>query len=735
MQNNSQININNLANSSETKKPFYKWIFLVIAVIIVVGLVSYTAYRILTSPEEIAELPELSPSLFTNPERIIPKAPPVIKGLTGEPSETPIELKGWKIFRYRKGGYAIGYPDILSPSVDSQSISLINKSSIFSIILDKLNIAYAADEDLINLEELPLQNQIIFRENHEIYYDIVLYKDFEVDLEEFISQNLEQEFAILSQLGKEVDWKPIIIGGENGWQISYECEGSQEEPGCYMVGSGLKGYVKKGDKIYVISVIRGITIEGYSYSRSEFFDLIISTFEFIGEEEWPKEIDGFSDITSIIPVDTTGDEKLELVTSLTKFFEVGDRWYTESQIYTWDTEGKDINWYNAANRNGAMKPSIGDINGDGIKEIVAGETGKGETHLYIYNPNETVMNSWSVGQARLTVPSLSDVDNDGVNEIIVGERAVLSSESGNSVYVFNNDGSLVNGWPQETDGEGIASNIAVGDLDNDGGKEIVTFTVSGKLYVWHNNGSLMEGNWPYQIDVGTPGITGGFCSPVLVDLDNDGDLEIIIGTEMRKVYVFHHNGILADGWPQNTVGMIFDSIAIGDINNDNNPDIIVGTLLAQLSDDYRARIYAWNGQGESLSGWPVIVNTGENESSQVGFPVAIGDITGNNQPDIVAEVYFTNYIDHTSRGAVYAWNDEGILLSGWPKDIQGSSLHGSPSLADIDLDGDIEIMAGSSFYPDSIIYVWDIGSPYNSSTIHWPMSHHDPQYTGLYIKP
>ncbi len=57
---------------------------------------------------------------------------------------------------------------------------------------------------------------------------------------------------------------------------------------------------------------------------------------------------------------------------------------------------------------------------------------------------------------------------------------------------------------------------------------------------------------PILLQLGWPQMTVGAVqsSPTMVDLDGDLDMEIIIGSNDGNVYIWHHDGTLLDGWPQ-----------------------------------------------------------------------------------------------------------------------------------------------------------------------------------------
>ena len=193
-------------------------------------------------------------------------------------------------------------------------------------------------------------------------------------------------------------------------------------------------------------------------------------------------------------------------------------------------------------------------------------------------------------------PQVADIDGDGDLEVLIG--------SGSNLFAYHHDGTLVDGFPVVIGGTGHFT-PAIADIDNDGEIEIVIAGQRSDLYVYNGDGSLKEG-WPQNLDDDD----GASCSPALSDLDNDGDLEIVIGTHrdlngnnggiFARVYVFHHDGTLYEGWPIYNVDYrgVYGSPAIGDIDNDGEPEIIV------VGREY-SEVWAWHTDGTILPGFPV----------------------------------------------------------------------------------------------------------------------------------
>ncbi|MCJ7821625.1 MAG: FG-GAP-like repeat-containing protein, partial [Armatimonadetes bacterium] len=140
-------------------------------------------------------------------------------------------------------------------------------------------------------------------------------------------------------------------------------------------------------------------------------------------------------------------------------------------------------------------------------------------------------------------PALGDLDGDGDLEVVAG-----SYDS--KVYAWHHDGTPVWAEPRTT-GDQVASSPALGDLDGDGDLEIVIGSHDGKVYAWHHDGTAAwsppsTGGWVES-------------SPALGDLDGDGDLEVVVGSWDMKVYAWHHDGSPVWSQPRDTGGLVVSS--------------------------------------------------------------------------------------------------------------------------------------------------------------------------------
>ena len=94
---------------------------------------------------------------------------------------------------------------------------------------------------------------------------------------------------------------------------------------------------------------------------------------------------------------------------------------------------------------------------------------------------------WMLPARIFSSPVVADINKDGANELLIA--------SGDAVFGWNHDGVLLPNFPLLTGDERIQGNLAVADLDGDGGLEIVAGTKTpvldgqGRVFIWHSNGT------------------------------------------------------------------------------------------------------------------------------------------------------------------------------------------------------------------------------------------------------
>ena len=324
-----------------------------------------------------------------------------------------------------------------------------------------------------------------------------------------------------------------------------------------------------------------------------------------------------------------------------------------------------------------------------------GRVGRHRKQIYVRDDNH-LLAGWPIHMASSieSSPALADFDGDGVFEVVI-------AESGGRIHVLRGDGTDLPGWPQEvglypevdaSDGgnhlaappyaaghldpttlrqQTIAS-VAVADLDGDGGPpDVVVGTLSGFLFAWRADGTLRP-SFPVSMDFDAcaPAIRdddhrwdcGFFASPALVDLDGDGILEILQPGMDQQLYVWEPDGSMRPGFP----------------------------VVVQDWDD------------------PELANKG----ARITSSPSVADLDGDGDMEIVVGTAQTAGSDFGGYGLLYALDDTGALLPGWPVDIFagfagalpyiGEGVMSSPALGDMDGDGDLEISAAAIASPGKL---------------------------------
>jgi hypothetical protein len=183
------------------------------------------------------------------------------------------------------------------------------------------------------------------------------------------------------------------------------------------------------------------------------------------------------------------------------------------------------------------------------------------------------------------------------------------------------------------------------------------------------------------------GLTSGFKS-------------IVFGLRNGKLFVVRRNSNgswgVAPGWPQQLPAHIYSSPAVADLNNDSQPDVVVGygsTIQNQVAPAHGgARAYRRDGAPLwEVFTMDVTPGPADGFRDPVMSTPAIGDVNGDGQVDVVF-----GGLDHR----LYVVNGAtGASINGavWPKDM-GDTVFSSPALHDLDNDGRLEIIIGTDAF-------------------------------------
>jgi len=229
-----------------------------------------------------------------------------------------------------------------------------------------------------------------------------------------------------------------------------------------------------------------------------------------------------------------------------------------------------------------VKVTTGDVNGDGIDEIITGTGSGGGPHIRIFTKAGNVYHPGFFAYAESFRGGVNvaagDLDGDGIDEIIAG----AGNGGGPHIRVYDGEGNpkLTNGFFAYDPAFRGGVNVATGDIDADGEQEIIAGAGQGggpHIRVFEGDGTIK----PITFFAFHPDNRSGI-SVAAADFDNDGKDEIVAGQLTNeetwvKVYKYNNAKTVLSTFRAYGAGVETGvNVATGDIDNDNIPEIVTG---------------------------------------------------------------------------------------------------------------------------------------------------------------
>lgn len=364
-------------------------------------------------------------------------------------------------------------------------------------------------------------------------------------------------------------------------------------------------------------------------------------------------------------------------------------------------------------------PSVGDLDGDGDFDIVVGErygglslfenTGSSRAPAFVV-PISTSRPFHGIDVGYESAPALVDLDADGDLDAVVGAdygnlRTFENTGTSNAPAFVARTGSA-NPFDMGGINTGRYSSPAFGDLDGDGDLDAVVGEDYGTVLTFENTGSARTPAFEERIGAANPfdGFDFGSAShPDLVDLDGDGDLDAVIGGSTGRLRSFENTGSSSSPAFEEQTGAanLFDPLGIqaakradfADLDGDGDLDAVVGGSFGSLS----------LLESTGTSSEPALMERVGTRSPFGGTRVGsdrhpdLVDLDGDGDLDVVSGDYSGRLGVFENTGTPREPALVGRARTLGPLEGFDVGIFSTPTLADLDGDGDSDAVVGEGF--------------------------------------
>ncbi|THU53601.1 hypothetical protein C4D60_Mb10t16160 [Musa balbisiana] len=195
----------------------------------------------------------------------------------------------------------------------------------------------------------------------------------------------------------------------------------------------------------------------------------------------------------------------------------------------------------------------------------------------------------SIDSHILCTPVIADIDNDGIQEMVVAVSYFFDRE------YYDNPQHLA-----DLGGINIEKYVASG---------IVVFNLDTKQVKWTADLDLSVDSGNFRAYI--------YSSPTVVDLDGDGNMDILVGTSYGLFYILDHHGKVRNKFPLE-MAEIQAPVVAADINDDGKIEIVTA--------DTHGNVAAWTAQGEEIWEGPTVGDVDGDGHTDIVIPTVSGNI-------------------------------------------------------------------------------------------------------------
>ncbi len=314
-----------------------------------------------------------------------------------------------------------------------------------------------------------------------------------------------------------------------------------------------------------------------------------------------EDLDNDNDLDLLI-----GDVSFNQLNKLSNQEEDGTTWYNQ-QDPNWPNESTPVNLNTfpsafAVRENNQLKEILVSPNqvdlGEDVNVVWRYLKSESSQDFSLQSTSFLTEDMVDVGTA--SHPVFMDYDHDGDHDIVVGNNKKwnpTTQTSSSSLFVFQNIGSDAAPVYQmkENDWLNLESNTlawslspTVGDLDQDGDLDLVIGTGLGSLLYYENKNGVYEINSSLLAEINV----GNDATPLIFDINQDGWNDLVIGEKNGNLNYFESNDGIFSSTPQNEIwkgvdvrdGSLFGSSQPLIIPTKNGDRLLVGSQSGKIYD-------------------------------------------------------------------------------------------------------------------------------------------------------
>lgn len=395
---------------------------------------------------------------------------------------------------------------------------------------------------------------------------------------------------------------------------------------------------------------------GLRWRAEEFTNPFVEPARIIHEWVGESKGDQFSWIARGIG-DADGDGVQEIVTSAPTHGWTGSG--APGRVYVYSGRSGRLLWQatgQPGEQLGTGLEGAGDVNADGIPDVIAGAPGGGRAYVYSGRDGRVLLTLSGSAPNEMfgrSAAGAGDQDGDGAADVIVGAPGAAPNGAGSGrAYLFSGrTGALLRTFDGDRAGDAFGSIVA-------GAKSGVRppllvgaasagATRRGRVHVF--GASTAAPRFTIEAD-STGAALGAMFTSLVGDVDGDGVVDVYAsdfangasGPSTGRIYV--HSGV--DGRRLLTLtgeragdGFGIGSADVGDVDKDGFDDLLVGAWQHSTAAPSGGRIYLYSGRDGAL----LRTITGRIPGETLGFDATgVGDVDGDGTIDFLVTSSWSN---------------------------------------------------------------------------------------------